>query len=354
MKERDFEALEPYLPGLKKEMPDSYRKLAEIIKCQALEVCWKNSQNGEKQTCIPYMMNDALECYLILENCRITGAYLLHCKEKTEVYLTEHNGSVGLVVKQGEDNVFTLWFEEITEHLACYQYHEIGHFWVQGMEQWRQLVYMIGTIYDKYEYLGEEVCTEKELELIPLMEFAPFRAWSPVGNSLEDWYTDTITGVETMKKMALLTGEKGFAKLLDRYEKKPVARLEKKIEKFLAGKNGAGVYQVIYRKVCEASNEYPRRDYGKEMNEKIKRQRKEMIHILEEKGFAGQYPCFRRGTMQVMAVEEHPFTIFEAEDFVFRIQFMVSVSSKENQILNFGFFKGRGNKGWIEKKIENL
>lgn len=194
MKERDFEALEPYLPGLKKEMPDSYRKLAEIIKCQALEVCWKNSQNGEKQTCIPYMMNDALECYLILENCRITGAYLPHCKEKTEAYLTEHNGSVGLVVKQGEDNVFTLWFEEITEHLACYQYHEIGHFWVQGMEQWRQLVYMIGTIYDKYEYLGEEVCTEKELELIPLMEFAPFRAWSPVGNSLEDWYTDTITG----------------------------------------------------------------------------------------------------------------------------------------------------------------
>ena len=55
-----------------------------------------------------------------------------------------------------------------------------------------------------------------------------------------------------------------------------------------------------------------------------------------------------------MAVEEHPFTIFEAEDFVFRIQFMVSVSSKENQMLNFGFFKGRGNKGWIEKKIENL
>ena len=55
-----------------------------------------------------------------------------------------------------------------------------------------------------------------------------------------------------------------------------------------------------------------------------------------------------------MAVEEHPFTIFEAEDFVFRIQFMVSVSSKENQMLNFGFFKGRGSKGWIEKKIENL
>ena len=168
MKEKVFKELEPYLPGLKKEMPDVYKKLAEIIKCQALEVCWKNGENGEKQICIPYMMNDALECYLILENCRITGVYLPHCKEKIEAYLTEHQGSIGLVVKQGKDNVFTLWFEEISEHLECYQYHEIGHFWVQGMEQWRQLVYMIGTIYDKYEYLGEEVCTEKELELIPL------------------------------------------------------------------------------------------------------------------------------------------------------------------------------------------
>ena len=46
--ERDFEALEPYLPGLKKEMPDSYRKLAEIIKCQALEVCWENRRKWRR------------------------------------------------------------------------------------------------------------------------------------------------------------------------------------------------------------------------------------------------------------------------------------------------------------------
>ena len=52
------------------------------------------------------MMNDALECYLILENCRITGAYLPHCKEKTEAYLTEHNGSVGIGGKSREKIMF--------------------------------------------------------------------------------------------------------------------------------------------------------------------------------------------------------------------------------------------------------
>ena len=38
-----------------------------------------------------------------------------------------------------------------------YRYHEIGHFWRDGAEQWRQLVYMIGTIREKYRFLGEDV-----------------------------------------------------------------------------------------------------------------------------------------------------------------------------------------------------
>lgn len=218
MKHKAFEELEQYLPGLQPDMPELYQKLAELIKCQALEVCIHREENGDCQTCIPYMMNDALECYLILENCRITGTYLSDCQEKTEAYLTRHEDSVGLVVKQGDENVFTLWFDGIRERLQCYPYHEIGHFWVQGMEQWRRLVYIIGTIYDKYEYLGEQVCTEKEIELLPLMEFAPFRAWSPVKETLDDWYADTMEGVDTMKKMAHLAGEEGFARLLERYK----------------------------------------------------------------------------------------------------------------------------------------
>lgn len=354
MKHKAFEELEQYLPGLQPDMPELYQKLAELIKCQALEVCIHREENGDCQTCIPYMMNDALECYLILENCRITGTYLPDCQEKTEAYLTRHEDSVGLVVKQGDENVFTLWFDGIRERLQCYPYHEIGHFWVQGMEQWRQLVYIIGTIYDKYEYLGEQVCTEKEIELLPLMEFAPFRAWSPVKETLDDWYADTMEGVDTMKKMAHLAGEEGFARLLERYKRNPADRLEKRIEKFLAGKKGAKVYQVIHQKVSEASREYPKRDYGKDMDDRISRAREEVTAKLLKKGFTGTYPYFRRGKMQVVAAEEHPFTILEAEDFVFGIQFMVSVSRQETDIPNFGFFRGIGNRGWIEKKLENL
>ena len=157
-----------------------------------------------------------------------------------------------------------------------------------------------------------------------------------------------------MKKMAHLAGEEGFARLLERYKRNPTDRLEKRIEKFLTGKKGAKVYQVIHQKVCEASREYPKRDYGKDMHDRISRTREEVTVNLLKKGFTGTYPYFRRGKMQVVAAEEHPFTILEAEDFVFGIQFMVSVSRQETDIPNFGFFRGIGNRGWIEKKLENL
>ena len=67
-----------------------------------------------------------------------------------------------------------MWFDEIIEHTNCYRYHEIGHFWRDGAEQWRQLVYMIGTIREKYRFLGEEVCNDQEMEIMSLIEFAPF------------------------------------------------------------------------------------------------------------------------------------------------------------------------------------
>ena len=45
---------------------------------------------------------------------------------KTETYI--------LVVRQEGGTLFTLQFSDIQEHLQCYQYHRIGHFWVKGQE----------------------------------------------------------------------------------------------------------------------------------------------------------------------------------------------------------------------------
>ena len=115
---------------------------------------------------------------------------------------------------------------DMEESIHCYQYHQIGHFWVKGQEQWRQLAYMIGTIYDKYEYPGEKVLSRKEKELLRLMEFAPFREWSPINESLEDRYPATYEGIERMMALSKEAGDNSYARLLRICRKHPSKRIE--------------------------------------------------------------------------------------------------------------------------------
>ena len=80
----------------------------------------------------------------------------------------------------GGKNSFTIRFKELKFETHLYQYHGIAHVWVRGQEHWRQLVYRLGIVKDKYQFLGEETCTREEKELLPLLEFAPFRSWISV------------------------------------------------------------------------------------------------------------------------------------------------------------------------------
>ena len=348
-----YEELRQFLPGLSADMPETILKLAELFRAEAFELHMRK-EAGETKYYIPYMMNDALECFLILESCRMTGICLPDFKGAVQAHLARENGEYLLVVRQGEDNVFTLWFSSVQEKTTCYQYHCIGHFWVKGQEQWRRLVYIAGTLYDKYSYMGDTVCTQEEKELLPLMEFAPFRAFSPIKESLEEMYTDTLEGVACMKRFALEAGDIRLKNLLGFYEKHPFPWVEKWIQRHMESRAGISLYETLYRKIEVASKVYTVRDYGKEGNEKAEKERQKVTKKLEEKGFTGTYPFFRKGHMQILAMEEHPFTVLEAEDFSFRIQFMVSVSKKDSERYNGGFFKGRKNRGWIEENLEFL
>ena len=68
------------------------------------------------------------------------------------------------MVKQGE-TVLTLFFEKMDLEVHLYEYAYTGHFWVKGYEYLRQLEYRLAILRDKYDYLGEEYCTEEEKRL---------------------------------------------------------------------------------------------------------------------------------------------------------------------------------------------
>ena len=300
--------------------------LEQIFECGAFELC-KDKTSGDYL--VPYMMNDALEYYLRLKDCRMTGEYLPEA-EVLSVELIDDNRYV-LIIRQENGNVCSLYFKDIKEHVQCYQYHRIGHFWVKGQERWRQLVYKIGTIYDKYEYFGERFCNEKERDIRDLILFGPFRYWSPITGPLESYYPEAAEGLAVMERLAAEAGDEAYRKWVKIYKAVSDFGLtkwlfKKRMEQWLAKKllspKRQALYELIYRKVCEASLEYPERDYGPEINAEIEKERHSMDENLRQQGFTGAYPEYEKDGKKWVAMEEHPFTIMESENFKFRIQMM--------------------------------
>lgn len=336
--------------------------LDEILDCGAFELHKKKCGNGKWEFYIPYMMNDAVECYLILKSARMTGVYEPESEAEITAELVETEQGPAAFFRQGENSVFSIWYEDSFCEQKCYRYDQIGHFWVKGEEHWRRLVYIIGTIHDKFRYMGPDSCNEKEQALIPLMEFAPFRFFSPIHESLDSYYEETTEGFACMKALAEEAGDTGILRLMKLYELSPFkSQMVRQLANAMQSPKRNKLYQLIFYKVEEAASEYPERMYSDGLQESIKHMREEVEERLLKNGFTGMYPLFHKGNIQILAMEEHPFTILESEHYGFKIQYMVSECEVTEQsemhaegngyLLNAGFFRKKGNHGRIEKEL---
>lgn len=208
-----------------------------------------------------------------------------------------------------------------------------------------------------------------------LIRFTPFREWSPIWESLEEQYPNADVGVNVMEELAMTAGDKSYLRFLKLYRYFPFRCMTYLLRRQLLSPKRKKLYNLIYQKIESASEQYPERDYGPTLNAEIEQIRQHVSQILFNEGYTGKYPFYRKGNIQIIAAEEHPFTIMEQEAFQFRVQLMVSecrqpehkrpkhrllkdekssknenasyiYGSKEER--NAGFFKGKGHRGWIE------
>ncbi len=271
------------------------QRIEDLRQAHALEISF-DAVDDQGRLYIPYMMNDTIEDYLVL-----TKPYV-HFDEKGRIDAVEAEACV--------------------EYRTCYQYHLIGHFWRTGYENWRRLVNTIGNIYDKHAFIGDSVCNQMELELLPLMGFAPFRYYSPVDWSLEEVYPDTDAGMNAMANLAVEAGDSDFRDMLLVYYENPSEFMMRRLAKELVSERHEGIRRLIERKIYIASTQYEMRNYGLRKNQSISRMRSKVSDLLLKKGFQGMYPHFSKGRIDIMAYEEHPFTLLEDDDFGFEIQLL--------------------------------
>ena len=243
-------------------MEDNFEKLNLLLEqeqCEFVDIpdgFTGQTESGELR--LIYLMNDAVESFLVLKNARMTGNYVRD-------YEGEFEGSVEkadrdlceaeyiLVVHQGR-NVFTVFFEDILLETHLYNYGELGHFWVEGYENLRVMEYQIAILRDKYEYLGEKYCTEYEGKLAMLRDFPPLnylfypavpeKYIVPVDNPWEV----TAEALAVMQELATEAGDEKLGKMLRRYEKNSDISNAKKIAGMLCRSSHLPVITLLGEK----------------------------------------------------------------------------------------------------------
>ena len=142
-------------------------KLAQLLEQDQFELIFT-----EQDIRLVYLMNDAVESFLVFQNVRMTGEYKDDYEGELDATLEKQGQKYVLIVHQGE-TVVTLFFENLIQENHFYEYGTIAHFWVKKYEYLRQLEYRLAILRDKYDYLGEKSCNEKEKQLAQLVDFPP-------------------------------------------------------------------------------------------------------------------------------------------------------------------------------------
>lgn len=119
-----------------------------------------------------YLMNDAVESFLLFHNARLTGTYDPAYEGELDALLTQdENERYALIVHQG-DSVVTLFFEDLTLENHYYDYSQLGHFWMKGYELPPPSSNTASpSCCDKLDYLGEKLRNANERGAPPSRNF---------------------------------------------------------------------------------------------------------------------------------------------------------------------------------------
>ena len=264
-----------------------------------------------------YLMNDAVESFLVFRNVRMTGEYHSDYQGELQASMARQDGRFVLVIKQ-DDTELTLFFEDLELEVHLYEYAYTGHFWVKDYEYLRQLEYRLAILRDKYDYLGEAYCTEEEIKLAALVEFPPLNycCYPSVPQKYivpkDDPWTPSNEAIQVMYDMAELTRDRKMQRMLKFYKNHPEKCVAKIIASMLHRNSHKELVDYLINIFVKASENYPVRNFGKE-NEKLEKYIKKAEQLKEELSKDG---------IEASVITEEPF-VGVKDSIEFKVYLMI-------------------------------
>lgn len=288
-------------------------KLVQLLEQDQFELIFT-----EQDIRLVYLMNDAVESFLVFQNVRMTGEYKDDYEGELDATLEKQGQKYVLIIHQG-DTVVTLFFENLIQENHFYEYGTIAHFWVKKYEYLRQLEYRLAILRDKYDYLGEKSCNEKEKQLAQLVDFPPLNycCYPAVPAKYivprENPWEPSEDALMVMEELAERAGDRFLKIVLKLYRKYPIPFLAKRIGNMLHRNRHSKVVDLIDREIQEASKKYPCRYFGRDIELKVHQTMnavKERQNQLKEKG------------QQSVILREEPFTTAQ-DSIAYKIYLMI-------------------------------
>lgn len=249
---------------------EEYEKLKLLISQGVFELVLPETDKGDIR--LVYLMNDAVESFLIFRQAKLTGTYEPDFEGELKADLEKRGNQYILIVHQG-NSVFTVFFRDLDLETHLFNYGKTGHFWVKEYEYLRQLEYRIAILRDKREYLGKEFCTEEEEKLSYLAEFPPlnFCCYPAVSEkyivpSYPKWKVSE-KALNEMMKLAQEAGDHSLIRWLKVYSYVSGRVIARKIACMLHRTKHTELVDLIDRKLAQAAAVYQDRQFVTEKKE---------------------------------------------------------------------------------------
>ncbi|SFL52126.1 protein of unknown function [Lachnospiraceae bacterium KH1T2] len=273
-----FTANNYYIEGLDDSYPDEFGRLEMLVRDNTFEVLnpEKSEPGIRSDIRVVYTMSDAVESFLIFKNCLMTGYYDVKFDEHAGEYdyisamIDREGDGYVLIVHQGENSVFTLYFDRLECEDHLYSYSNIGHFWVKEYEYIRQIEYKAWIISTKLKCLGDGACTDMEKRLASLVDFPPLNAncypayISEDTNAGENVWQASDEAIDLMEEIAVKSNDMSLLRNLEKYRNLPTEKLARRIAYKLHMVKHVNVTQKILHMLNVEGSKYPRRIFDTE------------------------------------------------------------------------------------------
>ena len=273
------------------------------------------------------LMNDAVESFLVFKEAKMTGKYLRDYEGMLDATLSKEEETYILTVWQ-DDQALTIIF--LSSWNWKFIFMNMARLRISGYRDMNICVfleYQIAILRDKYDYLGENYCTDIEKKLAQLADFPPLNdtCYPAVPEKylvprVNGW-RPTKAAIDVMIELAGEVNDRSMIRNLKLYRMCHGRWMTRKIAGMLCQTIHQQLIVLISEKMKEGTRHYSKRIFDEKIEDEFNRRLKKAVKRQQKLIASG---------IRALVYREEPFTTAK-DSLEFHVYLMIDEKCSKKQ-----------------------